>query len=579
MGRAVWGLIASSVGFALFLGLSKEPVGGGEADGNKLALSLISAGLVFAYGLRVRRFKGERAERAGQETPHLVLEGNRATKIYSNTWFQSLALGLLCVFAFMNYYRFDLKQFTTVGSYYDTTYYYLNSKYFEELGYQDLYLALLVADEHALADKQHSSGRRDAKRGRLSHIAKLRDLETYELTGRVAAVSAHRERIKAQFSAERWTQFVHDSGYFLKRMPRGEATYFFRDHGYNPPPTWTLMGGVFSEHVPVEHLKWITMLDFFLVFGMFASIRWALGVEACVFSFLWFASTASGVWPIVGQALLRFDWLAATVTAACCLKKGRHGLAGGLLAYAALVRVFPAVFFLPYGLVVLRDLFFKRTFSQEARRFVLAAGLVSVLFTGSAYARYGGETFVEAKDKLLLHGSAESYSSLRIGLGDALIYRGERTREDLRPTGGIPGKAAKLEALSPILWGSGVVAFLLMGFIVMRGRASAFFAMPLAYFLFFALTNPQYNYHNVRLLLMMWHLSAPANKRNMLGAAFLFLIEVAALTMSTTGAIAYARTSVTSVGLLIYILVQLVLLTRSSLELNKSADSPAPAPT
>ncbi len=537
MWRPILALFASALGFVVFFALVKSPISSRNADGGKLIVALVGACLVVVYGLRVRRF------RKGEEDPRLRLRAPDATKTFSITWFQNLVLILLCVFGAMNYYRFDLRQLTTVGNYYDTTYYYLNSKYFEELGYQDLYLALLVADEE--------------NKNRLSHVTKLRDLETYQLTRRTTAVRVHRARIEACFTPERWNEFLHDSDWFVRRLKRAEATYLFRDHGYNPPPPWTLVGGFLSSHVSVEHLKWITMIDFGLVLSMFAGVFWAVGWEACLLAFLWFVSTASGVWPIVGQALLRFDWLAATVGAACLLKKGRSGWAGGLLAYAALTRVFPGIFFLPYLFIVAREFLKTRTLSREARRFFFAAAAVSTVMIAGAYREYGGEAFVDAKEKLALHGSAASYSSLRMGLGDALIYRGERTRAELRPAGGISGKAEKLADLEPVLRGVGALVLLLTAWFVARTRPRAFEALPLAYFALFALTNPQYNYHNIRVLLMVWHASAPGRRRNMIGMALLFLTEVAALAMTTTGGIAYARTSVSSLGLLLYSLVQL----------------------
>ena len=58
----------------------------------------------------------------------------------------------------------------------------------------------------------------------------------------------------------------------------------------------------------------------------------------------------------VGGAFLRQDWLAAVGVAVCLLKRKHFGLAGGLIAYATMVRVFPGGFLVGPTVVFLRHL-------------------------------------------------------------------------------------------------------------------------------------------------------------------------------------------------------------------------------
>ena len=58
----------------------------------------------------------------------------------------------------------------------------------------------------------------------------------------------------------------------------------------------------------------------------------------------------------VGGAFLRQDWLAAVGVAVCLLKRKRFGLAGGLIAYATMVRVFPGGFLVGPAVVCVRHL-------------------------------------------------------------------------------------------------------------------------------------------------------------------------------------------------------------------------------
>ena len=71
-----------------------------------------------------------------------------------------------------------------------------------------------------------------------------------------------RKEIKALFSAERFKSFRADVRAITKRQGRKHNwTYFFQDHGYNPPPPWTLVGGTLSGLTPVEHLRNIAAMD------------------------------------------------------------------------------------------------------------------------------------------------------------------------------------------------------------------------------------------------------------------------------------------------------------------------------
>ena len=162
----------------------------------------------------------------------------------------------------------------------------------------------------------------------------------------------HGEELKASaFTPERWASYCHDITYFLDRLSiRAITTNFFVDHGYNPPPTWTLVGGNLAFLVPVERLKAICNVDVVLVVIMFVTIGLVFGIDALLFALLFYAVTFSGRWPILTQALMRFDWVAAVACGMALLKAQRHGLAGACMAYAALNRIFPSIFLLGWGL-------------------------------------------------------------------------------------------------------------------------------------------------------------------------------------------------------------------------------------
>jgi hypothetical protein len=394
---------------------------------------------------------------------------------------------------------------------------------------------------------------------RLRRIKQYRDLRTYEVKNINYALS-QKEAIKDRFSKQRWETFRHDVDYFLKKNAAGSWSYFFIDHGYNPPPTWTIVGGTLSKYVPVEHVKLLTMIDFVLVVFMFAVIAYVYNTETMLFSLLFFLCTFSGRWPVLGQSLLRFDWLVALVIAACMLKIKRHGWVGALFVYSSLTRVFPTIFLWPYGVVVLYHLITERRFAREHLRFLLGALFVIIILVGGALLVLGPNAFVESKNNLLMHGSTQSYSSHRVGLGDALFYRGEMTKDDLRNSGGILSKAENIADIQSLLYGLGILLLVFVAFYAVRTKRPVYELIYLSIVPLFCMQTPQINYYNMRILLILNHVYDFGKARNKIGLILLFMIEIATQYSHVCGNWRYTTTCITSIGLVIYFIILLVFL-------------------
>ena len=256
-------------------------------------------------------------------------------------------LTAFCTAAVFNYYKFSKRAFGMVENM-DVCYYYTNAKFFPELGYYELYPAMLLADSEG--------------RNRFKGITRFRNLHDYNIIKRGAYLTPQQSAaIKEAFTPERWEEFKKDVAYWQVHPPSNGWSYFFTDHGFNPPPTWTVVGGMLANWVDIEHIKYLCMLDLALMCLLFAAIAWAFGAETMLFALFWYATTFSGRWPMVATAYLRHDWVVALALSVCLLAPGkrlertRGFLAGGCMAYAASVRVFPAVFFWPYGILFLRD--------------------------------------------------------------------------------------------------------------------------------------------------------------------------------------------------------------------------------
>lgn len=445
------------------------------------------------------------------------------------------------VFAVANYYQFSGRATGTVTDYGDATYYYLNSKYFEELGYTQLYRAMLVADSEGPGD--------------LADVSRFRDLVDYEHMLPRQRALRDADAVKEAFSSARWEAFKADLAAITRRQNHGWS-YFFSDHGYNPPPPWTLVGGTLAQWIPVAHMKLLTSIDTILVAAVMLGIARVVSPAAMCMALTFFCCTFSGRWPMVGQAVLRFDWLCALVGAALMLRRRRHAWAGALLTYATCVRIFPGIFALPYVVVAIRDILRAGRLPPIHRRFAVGAGVMALLLVGGSLYRYGPDAYVQSAMNLKLHASPDSFSSHRVGLGDALLYRGEWSDRDLRANGGMRAKRDRLWELNSGLKALGVAVIALLVVFVARSRQPPDKLLWLGVYPLFVLTNPQINYYNLRLLLVLLHLEHWDQYRHRAGLFLLFLIEVVTQGAQVAGAARYAVTASTSFGIAVYLTFQ-----------------------
>jgi hypothetical protein len=417
------------------------------------------------------------------------------------------------VFGWFNYYQFDKKVLDGIGDSVDITYYYTNSKYLGELGYFGLYPAMLVADMEG--KKRHPPCRNRAERKAGKCIHQYRDLRDYDVKPVSVAIQHGREIKEQNFTPERWEQFKYDVDFFLRaKSHRTMQSNFYVDHGYNPPPTWSLVGSALANSTGVDDIKRIARVDIFLVVAMFAGVLWAFGIDVTLFAMLFFVCTFSGRWPILGEALLRFDWVSTLVLGVCFLKKRYYAIAGGLMAYAGLNRIFPMIFFWGWGIVALIETVRERKLLKKHLQFVGGASLVGAVLVGGALLQFGPQTFADSSKNLLMHN--KSYSSHRVGLGDLLLFRGEQSRrqmaetvyhhEDGSVTKGIAAKELMIQDMQPVLRLTAAVAVLLLSVYAWRTRRDDIWALvPLAILPFYCATNPQINYYNLRILLFLWH--------------------------------------------------------------------------
>ena len=244
--------------------------------------------------------------------------------------------------------------------------YYLGSKYFEELGYYELYNAVIVADAEQGND--------------LARLPFYTDLRTYQNTPRETALG-DAERVRGLFSDARWSAFKGDVA-FLKQatgLPRTlDFIFLLMDHGYNGSPISTFILGLLTNAVPVTQLKLLAWLDVLLVVAMGVLVFRSFGFEMGALFSVHFCVNILNAHDYVSGSILRYDWLFYVVAAVCLLEKGRHASSAFFLTLAAMLRVFPAVLFYGIAVTVFRSVRETGSVDRKFIRFGLAAGVTGL---------------------------------------------------------------------------------------------------------------------------------------------------------------------------------------------------------
>jgi len=377
--------------------------------------SLPSAGVDFVYLKRFNLFLAAAAAALA-----LVRDPRLPYPLSPRTHLAALAgLAAACLVVYLNFFSFHGER--TFVHLHDVAHYYLGSKYFDELGYEGLYTAMLRAEAEAYQDRFTT--------------LEARDLATNELV-HIRALLVRSDEVKSAFTPERWEDFKQDVALFREWLgPQYKS--LFVDHGFNPTPLWPVLGGALANLVPAGSrtgVRLLALIDPVLLLAAFAAVRWAFGWTAALFGLIHFCLIFGASFGWTGGAFLRYLWFASLLAASCCLRKERHALAGALTAVAATLRVFPALFALPIAVKALHGLWRERRVAPSHRRFLAAAALTGAgLFLAGGLQERGLGAWAEFRANLQKH--MDTISPNIVGLTNALAYRStpeKLTLEELR---------------------------------------------------------------------------------------------------------------------------------------------------
>ena len=418
-----------------------------------------------------------------------------------------VAVGTLAAFSvavYTNFFSFHGER--TFVHYHDVAHYYLGSKYFDELGYEGLYTAMLRAEAEVYDDHFKAIEARDLATGELTHIRPLLQRS---------------DPVKAAFSPERWTSFREDVAYFRDSLGPQYGKVLV-DHGYNPTPFWTLFGGPLANLVPAGSgagVLALTLLDPLLLAATFALVAWAFGFETMAIALIYFCVLFGATFGWTGGAFGRFGWFFALIGSVCLLERRRYGLSGALLAVASLLRVFPLFFLVALALRSLHERRRLGELSSASRRFLGAFGIAVFVLVPLTAVGPGLESWMDFADRMDVH--TQTISPNVIGLTNALAYRGGAesvSAEELRAARSRRSRIYAIQLLT--------VVPIVLGLVAARSRRegplrAAVLGIPL---IFFALNLAAYYYA----FLLLWVL---AFRRDPGRLALLFAVEALSYTL------------------------------------------------
>ncbi len=280
--------------------------------------------------------------------------------------FIGVTLALAAITAYFNGFNFGYPRYYHR---WDQYHYYMGAKYFPELGYTNLYKCAVIAEDE-LGTRRVALDRAAGQTTAPSSLVDFR-AETHDADKKVRDLGAeysaeyggdnllipvqkileHPEQCRSAFTPERWEKYKEDVAFFRVVSGKQYWTDMQKDHGFNPPPVWTIMGRFFSDLAPtsVQFLQFLASLDLLYLAGMFAALWWGFGWRVFAVGAIFWGCQSSAPFYWTGGAFLRQDWLFFLVLSTSAMHRRYFKLGGAALVYAGLLRVFP-------GLVVIGTL-------------------------------------------------------------------------------------------------------------------------------------------------------------------------------------------------------------------------------
>jgi hypothetical protein len=284
--------------------------------------------------------------------------------------------------------------------------YVYGAKYFDELGYFDLYYASLLAD-------------RDGDNF-FKNVKKTRSMHDYKIVPVAKALEeAEREGIRQRFSDERWEEFKRDLRTMHPYMADYKWAKCLRDLGFHPSPAFLILHKPLLNSLPIHKRKVLEKLcsvQNYLFVLTFLVACWAFGLRTTLVMVIWM-NVYYGNFHRLAGGYFSYDWFSLAVVAAALYKKGHNLLPTPLLAYSAMMRGFPGLLATHAGLQWTVSLF-KRKWPDKKRN-LFVGGMVffclAIVLLGST-TKYGPGAWLEWKEKMHTHSNFQPLNNAKVGI-------------------------------------------------------------------------------------------------------------------------------------------------------------------
>lgn len=310
--------------------------------------------------------------------------------------FVGVTLALASIAAYFNGFSFGYPRYYHR---WDQYHYYMGAKYFPELGYTNLYKCAVIAEDE-LGARRIELDRAVGQQASPSSIVDFRaemhdaDKKVRDLGAEYAAeyggenllipvqkILEHPEQCKGLFSPERWQAYKEDVAFFRVVSGKQYWTDMQKDHGFNPPPVWTILGKFMSDLAPtsVHFLQFLAAIDLLYLAGMFAVLWWGFGWRAFAAGAIFWGCQASAPFYWTGGAFLRQDWLFFLVLSTAAMHKRHFKIGGAALVYAGLLRIFPGLVVVGTLVPFITHLVTKRRIHPDHKQALIGGTLAALV--------------------------------------------------------------------------------------------------------------------------------------------------------------------------------------------------------
>jgi hypothetical protein len=289
----------------------------------------------------------------------------------------SVGLILLAGLAWLHFGRF------IAGApihYWDMFHYFMGSKYYEEIGYFDLYRCTAKAEREAGKDTEMDA-------------APIRDLESGV---RYAGDWTRDEgKCRAPFSEPRWASFRADVEAFHGVFAGHKIADAFSDHGFNATPPNAVWLRMWTHNLTASraHFIALTLIDSAALIASVVAIYWGFGPLAGAVAALALGVGAFWGFHWVGGSLGRHVWLAWCTLGFALLAKKRFFGGGAALAVAGLLRLFPFGFLGGAILWAIVKSIKGRRFDADGKRLVAGTAIAFTLGNAVTVAAVGTHAY------------------------------------------------------------------------------------------------------------------------------------------------------------------------------------------